>query len=120
MTDDEITIILPLPPSINKAWVPIRTRTGARLIKRAPSRAWANAARLEVSIQRQRRQIAVVFEAIIELPKMRGDVDNRIKQLLDACQAGGAITNDKLCHRLVVERDADREGNAYLTLRPIK
>jgi Holliday junction resolvase RusA-like endonuclease len=51
---------------------------------------------------------------------MRGDVDNRIKQLLDACQAGGAITNDRLCQRLVVERDADRECNAYLTLRPIK
>ncbi len=120
MSDDCITLILPLPPSINKAWMPVRTRTGARLIKRAPSKAWADAARWEVSIQRAQRQIAVPFEAIIELPKMRGDVDNRIKQLLDACQAGGAITNDRLCQRLVVERDADREGNAYLTLRPIK
>jgi Holliday junction resolvase RusA-like endonuclease len=120
VSDGDLTLILPLPPSINKAWMPIRTRTGARLIKRAPSKAWADAARWEVSIQRAQRQIAVPFEAIIELPKMRGDVDNRIKQLLDACQKGGAITNDKLCDRLVVERDADREGNVYLTLRPIK
>ena len=120
MSDDCITLILPLPPSINKAWVPIRTRTGAKLIKRAASKTWANAARWEVSIQRAHKQISVPFEAIIELPKMRGDVDNRIKQLLDACQAGGAISNDRLCQRLVVERDADREGNAYLTLRPIK
>jgi Holliday junction resolvase RusA-like endonuclease len=120
VSDGDITLILPLPPSINKAWVPIRTRTGAKLIKRAASKTWANSARWEVSIQREQRQIAVPFEAIIELPKMRGDVDNRVKQLLDACQAGGAITNDKLCQRLVVEHDVDREGAVYLTLRPIK
>jgi Holliday junction resolvase RusA-like endonuclease len=120
VSDDCITLILPLPPSINKAWVPIRTRTGAKLIKRAASKTWADAARWEVSIQRAQRQIAAPFEAIIELPKMRGDVDNRVKQLLDACQAGGAITNDRLCQRLVVEHDVDREGAVYLTLRPIK
>ena len=45
MSDDCITLILPLPPSINKAWVPIRTRTGAKLIKRAASKTWAEAAR---------------------------------------------------------------------------
>jgi Holliday junction resolvase RusA-like endonuclease len=120
VSDDDIALILPLPPSINKAWVPVRTRTGAKLIKRANSKAWANAARWEVSIQRAHKQIAAPFEAIIELPKMRGDVDNRVKQLLDACQAGGAITNDRLCQRLVVEHDVDREGAVYLTLRPIK
>ena len=120
VSDDDIALILPLPPSINKAWVPVRTRTGAKLIKRANSKAWANAARWEVSIQREHKQIAAPFEAIIELPKMRGDVDNRVKQLLDACQAGGAITNDRLCQRLVVEHDVDREGAVYLTLRPIK
>jgi len=120
VSDGDITLILPLPPSINKAWVPIRTRTGAKIIKRANSKKWADAARWEVSIQREQQQIAVPFEAIIELPKMRGDIDNRIKQLLDACQKGGAITNDKLCQRLVVEHDVDREGAVYLTLRPIK
>jgi Holliday junction resolvase RusA-like endonuclease len=120
VNDSDITLILPLPPSINKGWVPVRTSTGAKLIKRANSKAWANAARWEVSIQREQRQIAAPFEAIIELPKMRGDIDNRVKQLLDACQKGGAVTNDKLCQRLVVEHDVDREGAVYLTLRPIK
>ena len=117
---DSITIFLPIPPSVNKAWVPVRTRLGAKMIKRAASREWAALAQREVAYQRQGAQISVPFEAIIALPKFRGDVDNRVKQLLDACQSGGAITNDSLCHRLIVERDNDREGNAEISLHPIK
>lgn len=115
-----ITIFLPLPPSVNKAWAPVRTATGARMIKRAASKDWANAARWEVTAQREGKQISVPFEATVLLPKMRGDIDNRVKQLLDACQHGGAVTNDDLCRRLVVEVDPGRHGNVEIFLRPIE
>jgi len=114
-----IKLFLPLPPSVNKVWQPVSTRKGARMIKRAASRDWANAARWEVLAQRLGQQIDQPFEAIIVLPKFRGDVDNRVKQILDACQAGGAVTNDKYCHRLVIERDDTREGNVEINLIPI-
>lgn len=115
-----ITIYLPIPPSVNKSWAPVRTKTGARMVKRAASREWANAARWEVVAQRDGQQISVPFEATIVLPKLRGDIDNRVKQLLDACQHGGAVTNDSLCRRLVVETDPERHGNAEIFLRPIE
>jgi Holliday junction resolvase RusA-like endonuclease len=117
---DCITIFLPIPPSVNKVWVPVRTRLGAKIIKRAASREWATLAQHEVLYQRQGVQISVPFEATICLPKFKGDVDNRVKQILDACQSGGAIKNDSLCQRLIVERDNDREGNAEISLRPLK
>jgi len=120
MDDDPLILFLPLPPSVNKVWMPVRTRAGAAIIKRAASRDWAAQAKREVHAQRQGRKISTPFQAIVELPKCRGDIDNRIKQILDACQAGGAITNDKLCQRLIVERNADREGNVIIDLQPIK
>ncbi len=49
--------------------------------------------------------IAGPFAAHIIFPQTRADLDGRIKPILDALQAGGAIANDRHCRRLLVEID---------------
>ena len=115
MSDHAISLILTLPPIVNKMWRPV----GGKLVKRGPSDDWAKAARWEVVAQRQGSTIGGHFAAVILLPESRADIDNRIKALLDACQAGGAISNDKNCRRLLVEIDDTREGTVLIELQPI-
>lgn len=100
-----ISLTLPIAPVVNKGWAPVRTRSGARLTKRVNAREWAAEAKWIVTAQREGAQIADVFEALIIVPETRADIDARIKATLDACQHGGAVTNDKHCRRLVVEID---------------
>lgn len=98
-------LTLPIAPVVNKGWAPVRTRTGARLVKRTAAQNWADEARWRVATQRAGVCIPAEFAATIIVPETRADIDARIKATLDACQAGGAVTNDKHCRRLVVEID---------------
>lgn len=111
-------ILLTLPPTGNKLWTPVRTRSGAAMVKRAASADWAAAAARDVARQAP-VTIAGPFHAAIILPVTRADIDGRIKPLLDALQAGGAIANDRHCTRLLVELDASRQGTALIHLTPI-
>lgn len=100
-----INLTLPIAPVVNKGWAPVRTRSGARLVKRTAAADWAAEAKWLVLNQRAGAQIADAFAATIIVPETRADIDARIKATLDACQHGGAIVNDKHCRRLVVEID---------------
>lgn len=111
-------IVLTLPPTGNKLWAPVRTRRGAAMVKRAASADWAAAAARDVARQAP-RTIPGPFHAAIFLPVTRADIDGRIKPILDALQAGGAIANDRHCTRLLVELDASRQGTALIHLTPI-
>ena len=94
-----LRVVLPLPPTVNKLWVPVATRRGARMVKRTASQDWADGAMRLVASQAPTR------------------IDGgRIKPLLDALQAGGAIRNDKYCRSLHVEIDDSREGTALIEL----
>ena len=59
------------------------------------------------------------FTAAIELPaKMRGDIDNRAKAVLDLCQAAGIIDDDKLAQALTVARsEFIRPGMCRVTIK---
>lgn len=115
-----ITILLPLPPTANKLWAPVRTASGARLVKREPYRDWSAMAKRDVEAQRAGQTIAGAFAATILLPDDGPwDLDNLIKPLLDACQHGGAVLNDKLCRRLFVDADDTRVGIALVELSPL-
>lgn len=113
-----LRFVLPLPPGVNRIWQPVRTRGGARLIKRATYAAWkANAAR-EVESQRLGVRIVGKFRAHIVLSRSGLDSDAGIKPLLDACEAGGAIVNDKHCEGGTWDYDDAREGTALVILEP--
>lgn len=115
-----ITLVLPLPPTTNKLWVPVRTAGGAKMVKRKAYADWSAMAQREVAQQRAGASFDAPFHAAILLPDDGPwDLDNLVKPLLDACQAGGAIKNDKLCRRLWVDCDDTRTGTALIELSPL-
>lgn len=116
---NRIEIVLTAPPSTNKIWAPVRTRTGAKLVKRGAYEDWSAMAKREVASQRAGQSIACQFRASILLPAGRHDGDNLIKPTLDACQAGGAIANDRLCIGGTWDVDDTREGTVLIVLTPI-
>jgi Holliday junction resolvase RusA-like endonuclease len=119
MTVAPLSLILPMPPSMNRIWAPVRTRGGARIVKRAEYAAWKKNAAREVDAQRNGRKITTPFRAHIILPRSGRDSDNSTKPLLDACQAGRAIANDKLCEGGSWDFDDTREGTALVIISPI-
>lgn len=110
MQSDPIILVLPLPPSANKLWQPGITRKGkAGLFKRDIYETWTAEAKTAARLQAGGRVIGEEYHLHLVLPLGRGDPDNCIKALQDACQAAGVIRNDKLLRRLVLDVDVTRE-----------
>jgi hypothetical protein len=78
----EISVNLPTPPSVNRLWCSGR----GRVFRSKAYLDWIRAADAELMASRQmpKRRIEGPFAAHITLSrKVRGDVDNRVKGLLD-------------------------------------
>jgi Holliday junction resolvase RusA-like endonuclease len=105
----EIVIDLPPPPSVNAIW-----RSGRKRVFRSKAYTnWIAAADATVMANRQmpKKRIGGLFAAHVTLSqKVRGDIDNRIKGLLDFLQSREIIRNDSDCKRLVVERGEAAAG----------
>ena len=114
-----ISIVLPVPPTTNKLWAPVRTRNGARIVARTAYSDWKAMAKREVEAQREGAAITGEFRAAILAPEGAYDADNLIKPTLDACQAGGAIKNDKHCRGGSWDVDDTRAGTVLIVLTPI-
>jgi Holliday junction resolvase RusA-like endonuclease len=114
-----IVIVLSLPPSTNKLWAPVRTKTGARIVSRTVYADWKAQAKREVEAQREGKCIGGCFRASILIPEGAYDADNIIKPTLDACQAGRAIKNDKYCMGGTWDVDDTRAGTVRIELIPI-
>lgn len=111
MTDPPyLCITLPLPPSANRIWRKMR----GHVVKSDEYRAWKDAAARDVAHQLGGDGPLLHFAALIILPRCRIDPDNRIKPLLDAMQAGGAIEDDKHLRRLVLTVDDARAPDTAL------
>jgi len=119
MPCEHIEIRLPLPPTTNQLWAPVIVRGGARLVKRKAYKDWASMAAREVTAQRGGRSIGGAFRVSMLLPPGRQDGDNLIKPILDACQHGGAIANDRNCIGGTWDMDDTREGLVLVVLTPI-
>lgn len=116
---DPIVLILDAPPGVNKLYRPVRTKTGARMIKSDVGRRWADYAVYQIRLQRGDAMIPYKFHAIITLPKKRADADAFTKEIFDACQAGGAIVNDAYNEGYTVQIDPDRpKGSVRIDLMP--
>jgi Holliday junction resolvase RusA-like endonuclease len=105
----EIVIDLPPPPSVNAIW-----RSGRKRVFRSKAYTnWIAAADATVMANRQmpKKRIGGLFAAHVTLSqKVRGNIDNRIKGLLDFLQSREIIRNDSDCKRLVVERGEAAAG----------
>lgn len=97
---------LPPPPSVNKAF---RNVPGKGRVKTRDYRTWRRDAVLSIYAQvRADRRIGGAVAVAINLPAtMRGDVDNRIKGLLDALVASRRIDDDKHVAAITIRRTAE-------------
>ncbi len=95
-----INIVLDMPPGVNKLYIPVvardaKGRITAKIVKSKICREWADYARNQVMWQRSGLTIPYRFKVSLFVPDSDLDGDATIKETLDACQHGGAITNDK-------------------------
>lgn len=92
MTDTRRYTIDP-PPSANKLW---KIRDG-RIVKTDDYKAWRIKAGWAIRAQRQGNPLDGPTSVTMSMkrPRKNADIDNRIKPVLDALEAGGAIVNDK-------------------------
>lgn len=101
----ELTLDLPFPPSANKLW---RRGKRAGMYLDPKYRAWIREADAHVTLAKAKRghnTIAGPCEAHISLSVDGGigDLDNRIKSLLDYSQRIQLIENDKLIMKITAE-----------------
>jgi Holliday junction resolvase RusA-like endonuclease len=111
----EISVNLPTPPSVNRLWCSGR----GRVFRSKAYLDWIRAADAELMASRQmpKRRIEGPFAAHITLSrKVRGDVDNRVKGLLDFLQSREVIRNDSDCQQVTAEW-GETECGCRVTLR---
>ncbi len=113
-----IDIFLPWPPSVNIIW----RRGRGRTYRNPKYMAWITEAGWVVKSMRPKPEMIVgPFSATITLipPNRRGDMDNRIKVLLDFAQHMRLVENDKLCRDIRVQYGIKNQAvGARLVLKP--
>lgn len=106
-------ITLPIPPSTNNLFFNRyrgRTKTDAY-------KAWITQAGCELNLQRV-QPVPGYVEVEIRLPqKMRGDIDNRAKAILDLFVSHKLIEDDAKVARLVIERDQVAASLCFVGLK---
>jgi len=93
-----------LPPSANSAYINIPGRGRARS---ASHEKWKNSAGWEIQIQRVPKVAGHYAVNIFAPQKMRGDIDGRIKLILDLLVEMGVTPDDRFCDRCSIERSGD-------------
>jgi crossover junction endodeoxyribonuclease RusA len=121
----EVVLDLPYPPSVNKIWKHSAALSAQRVYLAPSYILWKTHADALLMSKRgwSTKKIAGPFSIDIDLCPTtkypRGDLDNRIKAVLDFLQRATVIRNDKDCQRLLVqwvEKERAPEG-CRVTLR---
>ena len=119
-------LALPLPPTFNQAWKPGRRADGkASLIlaeeqKRFRRIVWTEVrAQLGLPIRPIPGRLMVRLE-LYQATRIRQDIDNRIKALLDALKGAGVFEDDSQVDRLIVTRAGLlRGGGCIVEVMPL-
>jgi crossover junction endodeoxyribonuclease RusA len=113
------TLELPMPPSANHLWRHSRGRVHLSF----PYRAWKTSAdRHFLAVKRDCQPVHGLFDVHIVVDDKRfgrGDLDNKVKPLLDSLQRWNLIDDDKLCTGLRVEWGASPLG-CRVTVTPVE
>jgi Holliday junction resolvase RusA-like endonuclease len=94
------SVLLDTPPSANKMW-----RKGIYgMHPSAEYKAWKTSACMEILASRKGQTFTAPVEIVLIMKRVHKlrDLDNCIKPVLDALQAGNLLENDNLVHRLYV------------------
>lgn len=98
---DALAFSVPVPPSLNMCF---RNVPGKGRVRTAEYRAWAEEAGYLLASQRPGKVVGP-YQAIIRLPeKLAGDIDNRAKAVLDLMVKHKITSDDRLLHKLTIER----------------
>lgn len=124
MSPAAVRLVLPLPPSANRYWRSVLTRTGYRVLKSREARAYRDSAEFAAIAQmRGRRTIGryVAVSGTFYFERDNRDLDNAVKVLLDSLQ-GVCYADDKAVRRLgpfewALDRDNPR---VEVTVEPIE
>jgi Holliday junction resolvase RusA-like endonuclease len=99
---------LPLAPSANNAFANRKGGTGFGRMKSARYRAWIKQADTYYMLQRLQTEPTITGPYTCRMvfpPKMRGDLENRSKLILDWMVSRGLTPDDKHLRGLTLERD---------------
>ena len=96
-----MTIRLPLPPSVNALYanIPGVGRITSRRYKR-----WLKEAGWQILIQKPQRVIGPYKLSITVPQKMRGDIDGRLKAIIDLLWKHRVTMDDSLCASVAIKR----------------
>jgi crossover junction endodeoxyribonuclease RusA len=101
-----LALNLPYPPSVNRIWRASSAAAGKKVYISPAYKQWKDNADALLMSQRgwMMHRVTGLFEVEIALcpPKghPRGDLDNRIKAVLDFLQRATIVSNDKHCQRI--------------------
>lgn len=111
---DLVPARFPLPPSTNRIW----RYVGGRAIISADAREYRTVVREVVRRNWPNvRLFGRVSVSIIAFMRLRRDIDNVIKPLLDGLQHAGLFQSDNQVDRLWVSRGAKMDADGYLAVR---
>lgn len=100
-----IIIDLPMPPSVNRIWR--HNKAGPKKVSLSHEyMAWKKSAdvlSMQLGQFRGVKTIVGKFVVTITVQRCRGDLDNRIKGVLDYLQSRAVIVDDKYCERITVQ-----------------
>lgn len=121
MTTPPITFILTLPPTANQLWI----QRGRKRIITPEYRTWRLVAggqiKLQLSPLKTTNRIAAPIGVDIGVPiKMRGDIDNRIKPLLDLLVEHAIMDDDRHVHQILIARRVVENNTAVVTVRQLE
>ena len=110
-----MTVTLPYPPSVNNLYATV----GRRRVLSKDGRVFKSTVALEARRQGMRPLDGFVsVSVVIYRPKRAGDLDNRIKALLDGLK-GVAFTDDEQVDEIhAVRREDAANPRAVVTVRP--
>lgn len=121
MSASPMTLVLRLPPSANALWL----MRGRKRVMAPAYREWRALAGAQLEAQmptqaRARPMIQAPLGVDIGLPlKLRGDIDNRIKPLLDLLVTHDVMDDDRHVAQLFVARRVVDPGTAIVTVRTV-
>jgi len=99
-------IVVPFPPSANRMW---RAVHGTVKVSEQ-GREFRERAEIALAVQHiEKLEGPVSVRIIVYFPNRRGDLDNRIKPLLDVLE-GWCFKNDSQVHHLDVTRAIDKDA----------
>lgn len=115
-----LTLVLPIPPSANDLFDGgMKTK---RRFKSQRYKDWEAEAESSLWEQKPFGLVTGAYEVEITLPEMmRGDIDNRIKGLVDFMAQKGLTPDDKHLWKVSIRRDPNvPPGKCHVTARSIK